>query len=113
MNLSTWTFYACIVAISLCQISCSKERDMPTCIREEIDASKPIGEIELVRVERFLFQGDEVYVFNYEGGADFQTPILDGDCNNVCSLGGIAGISECRGEEFYANAKLEEVVWEK
>ncbi|MEQ9186118.1 MAG: hypothetical protein RLP15_00165 [Cryomorphaceae bacterium] len=86
---------------------------MPPCIKEEIDASKPIGEIELVRVERFSFQGDEVYVFNYEGGADYQTPILGEDCSHVCSLGGIAGVSECRGEEFYANAELEEVIWEK
>ena len=86
---------------------------MPPCVKEQIDASEPIGEIELVSVARYQFQDETVYVFNYEGGADFQTPIIDEDCNSICALGGIAGISECRGEDFSSNATLEEVVWEK
>ncbi len=102
-----------LCGLLFCSSSCNKDEDIPACIKKEIDASVPIGEIELVRVERYEFQDEKVYVFNYEGGADFQTPVFDENCNSVCALGGFAGITECREQEFYGNATLEEVVWEK
>ena len=60
-----------LCGLLFCSSSCNKDEDIPACIKKEIDASVPIGEIELVRVERYEFQDEKVYVFNYEGGADF------------------------------------------
>jgi hypothetical protein len=102
---------ALFVEISI--VGCNKaDEDLPSCIQDEIDGREKIGEIHLSSVQKYELNSKEVYVVNYEGGADFQSPVLDDQCNTVCALGGIAGNDECDGVKFSEEAKLIETVWE-
>lgn len=99
------------IVITTAFSSCKKDSDLPSCIQSEIDDRERIGDIHLASVVKYDFQGEEVYLFNYEGGADFQSPILDAECNTICALGGIAGNVECDGVSFADEAVELETVW--
>ena len=62
-------------------------------------------------VVRYDFQGRTIYIFN-PGicGADLSSAVVDRECNNVCSLGGLAGNVICDGDTI-SEAINEEVIW--
>ena len=65
------------------------------------------------QVHRYEFQGQHVYVFSPGNcGADMMANVYDEDCDLVCRLGGIAGNTNCNGEEFSTNATDETLIWE-
>ena len=99
--------------IGIIGTSCSKDdKDIPPCIQQEIDSRVTTGSIQLTSVTKYEFQGEDVFLFTYEGGADLQSPILDSDCNTICSLGGITGNVECNEVNFGEEAEELKVVWE-
>lgn len=65
-------------------------------------------------VTKYSFNGREVYAYA-EGNciADGSIVITDKDCNEICFLGGIAGLQECEGQLFFQNARLIEVLYEE
>ncbi len=63
-------------------------------------------------VKRYKFQGNETYViFPGTCGADLTDEVLDANCVTIGYLGGFGGGTDINGEDFYANATLEETVW--
>ncbi len=61
--------------------------------------------VEFLVIE-YTFQGQPVFVFDSSqcGFFDQFFPVFTEDCALLCNLYGLAGITECNGEEFYDNA---------
>lgn len=64
-------------------------------------------------IKKYSFQNQSVYVFS-QGicVSDNAAQVLTFDCEDICTLGGIAGFTECNGEEFFKNATVLETIWE-
>lgn len=113
------------LTLSICFLSsCCKDPDpvvdddIPACIQVLIDefASSSLPECNatvLANVTSYQFQGEVVYAFDRGSCiADGDITVYDGDCEQICILGTIIGITECRGEPF-SNAVEIEVLWEQ
>ncbi len=108
------------MAISLLCYSCKKDgiaTGIPSCIKENIEANKNRTDWFVGNVEEYTFQGKQVYAFNPDSKviADGSTTILTSECNQICQVGGYGGpsINLCNGENFYQNAVLVRVIWNK
>lgn len=110
-----------IIAAFIILILCSCEGllhfvDSKKCINEEIEAFQKEMEdtcdsgAEIIKYE---FQDEIVYAF-YVGSciSDGGTKVLDEDCNEICLLGTIVGITDCRDEPF-ENAKELKIIWQQ
>lgn len=104
-----------ILAFSSCEglLHCENNQK---CINEEIEAfQKEMKETcesgaEIIKYE---FQDEIVYAF-FVGSciSDGGTRILDEECNEICLLGTIVGITDCRDEPF-ENAKELKKIWQQ
>ncbi|MFH0866391.1 MAG: hypothetical protein V1904_09350 [Bacteroidota bacterium] len=96
--------------------ACNKldiEKGTSACIENKIKDFSKNAVCKDPKVEEYLFQNKNVYVF-YQGscGADMTSDVYDSDCNSMGSLGGIAGNKLINGEEF-SNAVFIKTTWEK
>jgi hypothetical protein len=93
--------------------SCNQHNEIDTCIEERIaDFGAEICS-ENATVKKYLFQGKSTYAIHPGNcGADMSDEILDSDCNLLGYLGGFAGTTTINGEDYYANATLEETIWQ-
>ena len=88
--------------------------DEPDCVRQEIDrfrmaqADCPGARIEKVRLEGMILYGFSDGSCIADGG----TTLIDEQCNSVCLIGGIGGLTECKGVDYSANAEVVEVIWQ-
>ena len=106
----------CAVIISLLY-SCQKgkiSKNTPDCVKDKIRSFEENSSCnDGVKVERYVFQDEEVYVFDPGTcGADMTSEVIDGDGNTLGYLGGIMGNQTINGEKFN-NADFKETVWEK
>jgi hypothetical protein len=64
-------------------------------------------------VKCYTFQGNTTYAI-HPGNclADGADEILDANCEVVGIIGGIAGVTDVNGENYYDNASLEEILWQ-
>jgi hypothetical protein len=83
---------------------------IPNCIIDEIADFKETSICEDATVKEYWFQSQIVYVFDPSCCCDFQSPVLDYNCNVLGALGGISGNTKINGEEF-SNAKFRRTVW--
>ena len=69
---------------------------------------------EGAQVGIYTFEDMEVSVFA-QGSCitDASTSVFNSDCEEICYLGGIAGIAECNGKPFFDSASLVSIVWER
>ncbi len=96
-------------------VSCSStEQETSDCIEEKVTSFKTsqsdcIG----ASIISYLYSDQQVYAFS-DGQciSDGGTQIWDSDCNSVCFLGGIAGFTDCNGEDFYELAEELMIIWE-
>ncbi|GLR15557.1 DUF6970 domain-containing protein [Portibacter lacus] len=103
-------------------ISCNKDPDpeiddsVPACIQAQIDTFKANSDPCSQRgpsVIEYKFQDETVYAFDMgQCISDGSTMILNATCENICTLGTIIGITECRGEQF-SNAVEVRVLWQE
>lgn len=106
-----------IVITSLVTImSCKKDgvsNGTPQCVLNEIEEFKKIACTDGVKVDRYKFQGKEVYVF-VPGtcGNDMTSEVIDEDCITLGYLGGIAGNTTINGDDF-SKANFQKTVWKK
>ncbi len=103
-----------LIGVVGCQKDGIKE-DVPDCIREKILKFQKSDIIcdSGASVIRFDFNGRHVYVFDPGNcGADMQAGIYDGQCEEVCALGGIIGNVTCEGVSFIENATNKTLIWE-
>lgn len=65
------------------------------------------------RVVRYNSQIGYVYYFSYEDCCcDFSSPILDENCDEVCFLGGFAGLKDCFTDSEKLNLTDPVVIWQ-
>jgi len=104
---------ALITLLAISALGCPNNSNIPNCIQDKINTFEndnwANGEII-----RYTFQGDDVYYLS-DGSliVDGLFEVVDKDCNTICSLGGLAGLRVCNGEDFYDLAVEEEVIWEE
>ena len=100
--------------------SCNKEKlpeDVPTCIEDKIKEYKnvsPNASCDKAYIKEYTFQGRTVYK-GYAGDAcvDGGQTIFDENCEQICFLGGLAGIRDCDGEVFNETATFVKLIWEE
>ncbi len=111
---------ASILAFSSCEklaiLSGVINGEIPKCISEEIAAFKIEAYDtcdEGATVIKYLFQDEEVYVFTLGHClSDGAQEVLNSDCEVICTLGTIVGITECQGEDFVTAEELK-VIWKQ
>lgn len=83
----------------------------PRCLQTIIDnASQFEPTSPRGNIEKYLYQGNEVFLVNVMNFTDGQSEVIDTECVAVCSLGGIDGdLNDC---EDFENAEFIETVWE-
>ncbi len=108
------------VHLLLLTVSCSKTiiaSGTPYCIKKYIEENKDKDNWYVGSVEEFRYQGKLVYAFNPDNKiiADGSTFIKTGECNSLCSVGGYGGpaINLCNGDNWFQQAELVRVIWEK
>ncbi len=103
---------ALIILLAVSALGCPN-KDKSDCIQDKI-ATFENDNWANGKITRYTFQGADVYFLN-DGSfiADGLFEVVDEDCNIICSLGGLAGITECNGEIFDDVAVEEEVIWEE
>lgn len=91
-------------------------QEIPECIKDEISQfEKEMNETcdEGAQVVKYKFQDQIVYAFEPSNCiSDGGTEVLTRNCELLCTLGTIVGITECAGEEF-ENAEKLEIVWKQ
>lgn len=99
----------CITFLGFILMSCSD--GIPDCVDTLLDDFKTTACVG-GDLTKWDFNGREVYCF-FPGTciSDAQAEIYDEDCNPVCTLFGIAGITECEGIEWNDNAVFLELVY--
>lgn len=64
-------------------------------------------------VKRYNFQGNTTYAIHLGSCiADGADEILAENCDVLGFVGGIAGVTDINGENYYDNASLEETIWQ-
>lgn len=96
-------------------IGCSKnsEDNLPSCIQSELDIFMTNNKTcENARVDKYMFQDEEVYIFEEACVTDPSTIVLDANCEEICLLGTIAGNAICNGIYFDDQAIFVENIWQ-
>ena len=95
--------------------SCGDEEFTPICIQVRNSTFQNTAEGCVgAKIEVYEFQGNTLHA--YTDGmciADGGTQLIDEACEDVCFIGGIAGLTDCLGVPFFANATLIETIWEE
>ena len=103
----SWTLFAFLLA------ACNQHNDIDSCIEEKISSFGPEICPENATVKRCTFQGKTTYAI-LPGNciADQADEILDENCNLLGYVGGIGGNTEINGVDYYANATVDETIWQ-
>lgn len=110
-NLSTLS----LLSILFLSFSCSKNnRETPACILNQITTFDTTYDCDKAKVDRYTFQGKDVYVFDPGvcAYADMASEVLNENCESIGFLGGLIGNTQINGEDF-SNAHYEETIWTK
>lgn len=85
--------------------------EIPDCINEKVDELRADLCPGTADLTKWQFQGETVYCF-YFGTCteDAKAVIYDKDCNELCTLFGRSGNTECKGETWDGNATGREVL---
>jgi len=103
----------------LAAFSGCEDNDPPTiplsdCMKQKVanyKSSPRCGDND--RVIRYSSQIGYVYFFSYEDCCcDYSSPILDENCEEICFLGGIAGLKDCFTDSLKLNLTNPMVVWQ-
>lgn len=96
-------------------ISCSKEPEIPECMQTIIDDYKKDikdGCPYAYSLKEYIYHDRTVYAFDKgECFLDLGIIIMDADCNELCTLGTVVGLTKCEGEDFFKNAKEVKTLW--
>ena len=89
---------------------------LSACIEQKVQEYKDASAcgVDSARVTRYDTHIGQVYLFSYDYCCcDYSSPIFDSNCNEVCFLGGFAGLEKCiyNSQELTLNNPV--VIWEK
>lgn len=103
-----------IVIITEC-ISCQRiktPKGTPNCINKKIRQMKKEKCPSVQNVYRYTYKDNFVFVFIPKNcGTDLQTQIFSEDCNLICTLSGIGGLTDCNGDNFFQTATQEVLLY--
>ena len=90
---------------------------VPSCIYQDINQSNKDPNWMVGSVKEYQFQGRMVYAYEPDTKriADGTTMIKDGDCRQICNIGGFAGQAnnQCLGGNFFKEAVYKRTIWER
>lgn len=103
-----------VISILLSITNCNKDDNndkYPSCleplINNFIDNFDP--QTPRANIEKYLYEGNEVYVLNFQNFPDGQSSVVSLECGSLCALGGLDGAeNDCLNWE---SAKYIETVW--
>lgn len=106
-----------ISLLSIVILTACKKPDIaegtPECIQQKIKIfNKGLTACEGANAKQYQFQGKTVFVI-WDGDcvSDGGGNVYDSECNNLGFLGGIGGLSQINGVDFFKNATLEKTIW--
>lgn len=106
-----------ILLISSFAFSCNDDDDpdgTAACLQTKIDEFKSDqNNCDGASIKTYIFQ--EILLYAFASGnciSDGAIEIVKEDCDEYCLLGTIAGVTDCNGEDFFAIAVEQEVIWE-
>ena len=102
-------------AFAACKENDSSTVPVSDCLEQKIKEYKSTPRCgDNDRVVRYDSQIGYVYFFSYEDCCcDFSSPVLDGNCEDVCFFGGIAGIKDCFTDSLKLNLTNPVVIWQQ
>lgn len=105
---------AAALVFTIANHGCKKDLCIPSCIQSKIDIEKNNPSWPVSQVDEYTFQGKPVYLFN-DGSwiADGGTTVYDANCNQLCFLGGIGGLTTCNGVKFADSATFKRTIWKR
>lgn len=86
---------------------------VPVCIEEKLVTFKDEQTQQGIKLETYTFQNATVYAFDYGSISDASIEVYDTECTHLGTLNGLAGLTEINGVEFFPNASLIRVVWQR
>lgn len=106
------SFIIALVVIGI--YSCEDTICLPTCINEIIEHLEIHHCDDSANIAQYRFQNEIVYKIDPGHCADDQSyDVIDSNCEVIGMLGGFAGTSKINGIDFYENAEVLSVVWER
>lgn len=103
----------CVSCVLLSSCAMNFPQGTPSCIEHKINEEKS-EYCDGAVVKQYKFNGRDVFVFETQTCyADGGAQVLDAECNTVCLLGGIAGLTDCEGIDFEDNAEYLKTIWVK
>ncbi|MDG1253539.1 MAG: hypothetical protein P8N56_07655 [Schleiferiaceae bacterium] len=100
------------LSLSICFACEPSLKPAPECLDHSLTQFKTWCCSQGAAIDSYNFQGQTVYLFD-PGlcGGDFPNYVLDGQCDTLGFLGGIAGFTEINGQPFMANAQFQYRLW--
>ena len=96
-------------------LGCNKENEaaVPTCIQDRLqtfDMNEACS--DGASVERHMFQGNPVYLFNPGACTVDSIEVRSDDCALLGYLGGLLNNSDINGVDFYLSSQYDAIVWQ-
>lgn len=108
--------YIILGVLILPNSGCIKECDnlISNCLLQELEEFKKEICGPNASFEEYYFQGQIVY-YEYIGDCccDYNYKVINSKCVQLGTLGGLAGITEINGVDFFKYAKLLRIVWKQ
>ncbi len=106
--------YLMLFCVFLILVSCKNdddEKEIPECLKVTVEAilDKPVQSPK-AKIEKWLYEGEEVFVVDAQNFPDGETFIIDTTCQaTICTLGGLDGSdNDCPN---WQDAQLIETIW--
>lgn len=102
------------IGLLLMSFQCDEDNDdnilYPLCLQEQIeDVLSREATSPPATVKKYVFNGEEVFLLSFQNGfADGMSVVVNDNCEEICLIGGIAGLI-CEG---FDQAEFIETVWE-
>ena len=102
-----------LLILPLIYLSCEDDDitpNLPKCIESKLTSYEPACQ-DSTTVDEYTFQQQLVYLFdNSNCCCDYSSYVLSTSCDTLGFLGGIAGYTHIKGEDF-SNAVFQRTVW--
>ena len=96
------------------QICGSSIEHLSDCLKSEVRKIEELNNDGLAYIREYEFQNETVYYIKpgFNGHDQFEE-VLNENCELIGKVGGVFGNTIIRGDEFWENAILKDVVWRR
>tara|TARA_R110002072_G_scaffold203525_1_gene361480 strand:- start:93 stop:440 length:348 start_codon:yes stop_codon:yes gene_type:complete len=111
MNNRLYIIFLIFIYLNSCSNSDEEQKPIPECLKPTVESilSKPVQNPR-ADIEKWLYQGQEVYAINAQNFPDGESFIITLDCKEtICTIGGFDGpLNDC--EKFEPDDFIE-TIW--